>query len=324
MTNQLKTQFLRPGDTIGIYSPSSGIEPSLEANYERGKKLFVERGYKLKEAPHTRDWKAHYSADGKTKAADFMSLVLDPDVKAILPTVGGTTAYQMLPYIDYEEICMHPKMIFGFSDNSLQASVITDKTGLITFHGHSDVVFGIGDLADDEKMKSFSDGGAYTSMQFFNALEGRLQPGPVQKATPWRVLKPGTANGKLIGGNLDVLQILHGTPYAIDWTGAIFFWEAAFVELHRVDLILASFALTGILAKINGMIVGKGTNLNEEFFAEKHESLEEMILRHCASYEFPIIVDADIGHDMECCAIPVGVHAQVCGDDLIIMESPYV
>jgi muramoyltetrapeptide carboxypeptidase len=323
MTNQIKPQYLRPGDIIGIYSPSSGIEPALEVNYERGKKLLVDRGYELREALHSRDWNAHYSADGITKAADFISLLLDQEVKAILPTVGGTTAYQMLPYIDYNEIRRHPKMIFGFSDNSLQAIVITDKTGLVTFHGHSDIVFGIGDLGDEKKMKSFSEEGTYTSMQFFNALEGRLQPGPIQKATPWRVLKKGTAEGKLLGGNLDVLQILHGTRFAVDWSGAIFFWEAAFVELHRVDLMLASFAMTGVLEKIHGMVVGKGNNLDEQFFSEKHESLEEMILRHCAPYDFPIIVDADIGHDIECCALPVGVRARVDCDSLIILESPY-
>ncbi len=323
MKSLLKPHFLKPGDTIGIYSPSSGIEPALEANYERGKKLLEDHGYKLREAPHTKEWKAHYSAEGEVKAADFMTLLRDPDVKAILPTVGGTTAYQMLPHLDYEEIRRHPKMIFGFSDNCLQASVITDRAGLVTFHGHCDVVFGMGDLVDDEKMKTFAQGGRYTSSQFFNALEGRLTPGPIPKATPWRVLREGSAEGCLLGGNIDVLQILHGTPYALEWSEVIFFWEAAFVELHRVDLMLASFAMSGVLEKINGMIVGKDTNLSEEFFAEKHETLEEMILRHCAPYKFPIIVDADIGHDMECCTLPVGVRARMEDDSLIIMESPY-
>lgn len=214
-------------------------------------------------------------------------------------------------------------MLFGFSDNSLQTAVIHDMTGLVAFHGHSDVVFGLGDLADEEKMKGFAQNGAYTSTQFFDALEGRLQPGPVAKATEWKVLREGKADGRLVGGNLDVLQILRGTTYELDWSGCIFFWEAAFVELHRVDLMLASLALAGILDKIAGMIVGKSTNLEEEFFAEKHETLEEMILRHCAPYKFPIMVETDIGHDMECCILPVGLRARMEGDVLYILESPY-
>jgi muramoyltetrapeptide carboxypeptidase len=319
-----KPPSARPGDTVGIYSPSSGIEPALEANYERGKIVLVERGYRVREAPHTREWQAHYSSDGASKSADLMNLFRDPAVKVILPTVGGTTAYQLLPHLEFAAIGrLSPKMLFGFSDNSLQACVIHDKTGLVTFHGHCDVVFGLGDLADNEKMKGFSRQGAYTSSQFFDALEGRLQPGPVAKATSWRVLRDGVAQGRLLGGNLDVLQILRGTPHELDWNDSIFFWEAAFIELHRVDLMLASLALAGVLGKLRGMLVGKGGNLEERFFAERHETLEEMILRHCAPYDFPIVIDADIGHDVECCVLPIGVLARLEGDTLSILETPY-
>ena len=324
MKDLRKPPFAKAGDTVGIYSPSSGIEPGLEANYERGKKLLLDRGYRIREAPHTRDWEAHYSSDGPSKAGDLMDLLRDPAVKVVLPTVGGVTAYQLLQHLDYETIReLPPKLLFGFSDNSLQACVVHDKTGLVTFHGHSDVVFGLGDLVDEEKMKGFSRHGAYTSSQFFDALEGRLRPGPVVTATPWRVLRAGSAEGRLVGGNLDVLQILRGTPYELDWADTIFFWEAAFVELHRVDLMLASLALSGILGQIRGMVVGKGANLEESFFADKHESMDQMILRHCASYDFPIVVDADIGHDMECCMLPIGVRARMEGDALSILESPY-
>ena len=320
----IRPPFAKPGDTIGVYSPSSGIESSLMDNYELGKKVLLDRGYHIREAPHARDWESHYSSNGKNKNSDLMGLLRDPDVKAILPALGGTTAYQLLPYLDFGSIQqLPPKMIFGFSDNALQACVISDKTGLITFHGHSDVVFGLGDIADSEKMASFSQGGVYTSTQFFDALEGRIEPGPVSKATEWKTLRAGDAEGRLLGGNLDVLQILHGTDYELDWNEKILFWEAAFVELHRVDLMLAALEMTGVLGKISGMVVGKATNLEEEFFADKHESFEEMIERHCAPYEFPIITNADIGHDMECCTLPNGVNARLEGNSLFILESPY-
>lgn len=97
MKNLRKPQFAQPGDTVGIYSPSSGIEPGLEANYERGKKLLLDRGYCLREATHTRDWKAHYSSEGRNKAADLMQLIHDPSVKVILPTVGGLQLINYFP-----------------------------------------------------------------------------------------------------------------------------------------------------------------------------------------------------------------------------------
>jgi len=274
------------------------------------------------EASHTFESGGHYSSDGTTKAKDLMALVSNPEVKAILPTIGGTTAYQMLSKIDYELIARNPKMIFGFSDNSLQACVIHQKTGLVTFHAQCNVVFGLGDLADKEKMKTYAQNGVYTEEQFFNALEGRLRLGRVKQATKWRVLKPGNAEGLLIGGNLDVLQILHGSPYALDMRNAIFFWEFAYLDLHRLDLALASFALTGGLSRLSGMVVGKGDRLRESFFP-KIESFDQIILRHCEPYKFPIIVDADIGHDMECCALPVGIRAKIEEGELSLLDSPY-
>jgi muramoyltetrapeptide carboxypeptidase len=323
MSTLLKPEFLAPGDTIGVYSPSSGIETELRDNYERGKRLLLERGYRVREAEHTFSWQAHYSAEGQTKVEDFLSLLLDHNVKAILPTLGGTTAHQMLPHLPWSEIPNHPKMIFGFSDNSLQCNVITDRIGLVTFHGHSDVVFGLGDLGDEEKMRTFATKGSYTREMFFDTLEGRLRPGEVRKATNWRVLRTGQAEGRLLGGNLDVLDIVRGTPYEFEWKEKILFWEAAYIELHRVDLLLAGLAMTGALANIRGMIVGKGTNLSEQFFAQKHESLDEIILRHCDPFDFPILVDADIGHDMECCMLPVGAQARIEGESVVLLESPY-
>jgi muramoyltetrapeptide carboxypeptidase len=324
MRNPIKPRPLLPGDTIGVYSPSSGVEFPLKESYERGKQMLLKRGYKVKEAPHVFEWKAHYSADGPVKAADLLALVRDPEVKAILPTLGGTTAYQMLPHLPLDEIRRNPKLIFGFSDNSQPACVIADRTGLVTFHGHSDVVFGLGDLDDPEKLKQFATGGHYTQEMFFDALEGRIAPGPVRKATPWRALRKGSAEGWLLGGNIQTLDLLRGTPYALDWDGALFFWEVtADVQLHQLDMLLAGLALSGVLARIKGMVVGKGDRLTEQFYALKHEDFDEMILRHCAPYRFPILASADIGHDMECCMLPISASARIEGDSLILLESPY-
>jgi len=208
-------------------------------------------------------------------------------------------------------------------DNSLQASVITNFCNLVTFHGHSDVVFGIGDLENEEALQNFKSKGEYTKKFFFDSLEGHYKIGEIEKLTAWKLIKPGEAQGKLIGGNIDVLQILHGTPYQIDWNNCIFYWEACHLDLHRVDLMLASYALTGILGKISGMVVGKSNTLKEDFYT-KIENLEEMILRHCKPYNFPIIFDADFGHDVECCILPNGCQAKIEGDNLIILENPYL
>lgn len=326
MENIIKPLSLQKGDLIGIYSPSSGIGENLMKNYNRGKQLLLDAGYRLIEAPHTFEELAHYSSKPENKVSDFMFLLNHPDVKAILPTVGGTTSYQMMPLMNFNKIKKilreKPIMIFGFSDNSLIASIITNYCNCVTFHGHSDVVFGLGDLADEVTMQTFQAKGEYTKKYLFNSLEGRYSIGAIEKLSDWKILKKGNAEGKLLGGNIDVLQILHGTPFTLDWENCIFYWEACYLDLHRVDLALASFALTGALSKISGMVVGKSNTLKETFYT-KYESIEEIILRHCEKYNFPIIVNADFGHNVECCMLPNGLKASIEGDTLYLIESPY-
>lgn len=313
----------KEGDAIGVYSPSSGIEDSIRSNYERGKKFLTDKGYTVIEAPHTHEWQAHYSALGDKKIEDIRFLLGHERIKAILPSVGGTTSYQMIEGFPYPEIASAKKMWFGFSDNSLQTAMITSKTGLVTFFGHSDIAFGLGDLAASDGPSPLSAHGDYTERMFFDTLLGQVRPGPIPKATDWRCLRPGTARGKLLGGDLDVLQILHGTQHELDLNGAIFFWEASGLELHRVDLILAGYRLAGLFDELVGMVIGKADGLTETFFEEKHESFEEIVLRNCQGYRFPIIFDADIGHDMACAMLPLGVKASIEGDELILLEDPY-
>ena len=326
MENIIKPIPLKKGDLIGVYSPSSAIGDELMPNYQRGKKLLIKRGYEILESKHIFDKKAHYSSDAKDKVDDFMGLLMNPEVKAILPSIGGTTAYQMLPLLDFKLISSllldTRKMVFGFSDNSLQTSTLSNICNYITFHGHSDVVFGLGDLENKDVMESFITKGKYTKKFFFDTLEGKYETGIVKKITEWKVLKSGKANGKLMGGNIDVLQILHGTPYSINWRDKIFYWEVCHLDLHRVDLILASFALTGVLSQIKGMVIGKSNTLKETFYT-KYESFEEMIIRHCEPYDFPIVYDADFGHDVECCMLPNGIQAEIEDNNLKIKESPY-
>ena len=75
-----KPPFAKPGDTIGVYAPSSGIETPLRDNYERGKRVLLDRGYQVQEAVHTHEWKSHYSTDGASKASDLMDLQVSQKV----------------------------------------------------------------------------------------------------------------------------------------------------------------------------------------------------------------------------------------------------
>ena len=69
----------------------------------------------------------------EARVADLHAAFLDDNVKAILAVTGGYNANELLPYLDFELIAKHPKIICGYSDFTSLANAITAKTGLVTF-----------------------------------------------------------------------------------------------------------------------------------------------------------------------------------------------
>lgn len=53
------------------------------------------------------------SSSIKSRVADLHAAFADDSVDAILATIGGFNSNELLPYIDYDLIAKHPKIICG-------------------------------------------------------------------------------------------------------------------------------------------------------------------------------------------------------------------
>ena len=78
----------------------------------------------------------------------------------------------------------------------------------------------------------------------------------VQTENRTQTLTPGAARGRLLGGNLTVLSAIIGSPYLPDWENSILFLEDVGEDLYRVDRMLTTLKLAGVLAKIRGFVFG--------------------------------------------------------------------
>ena len=142
----------------------------------------------------------------------------DPGVKAILTVIGGYNSNQLLPYIDWDLIAANPKIICGYSDITALTCSILAKTGLITYSGPHYTTFGM--------REHFTQ-----TLEWFTAALMSDSPSVVEPAETWTddawyldqqnrridrndgfwVMQEGTAEGRLIGGNLCTLNLLQGT-----------------------------------------------------------------------------------------------------------------
>lgn len=291
---------LKSGDTIGVMAPSSHVDmASLEA--VRG---FAEvRGYKLLIHPQVTE-RLHQSAGTPAqKIAAFHDLLRDDAVRAIIGARGGNRAAGMLAGIDYDLVRRNPKIIMGYSDMTALLNGIHAKTGLVAYHGP---VF-------REWLKRGEDmEGA------MRLLTGQAQTILLDSAVAVRPAK-NAVTGKLLGGNLSVLQSLIGTPYAPDFTGAILFIEDAGDHMSRYDRMLGHLRNAGILARLGALIVGDFGVPQDNPDNPFGFTLADIVAEHTAGYDYPVLMDAPFGHGARLVTLPVGQSATLDGLTLTLL-----
>lgn len=301
----LKPLKLNIGDTIGIVAPSLPVLPSFKENYERGKKVILDLGFKIKEGKtigKTRWWAA---GTPEEVAEDVNSMFADKSVKAIMAQTGGYSAISVLGHLDYELITNNPKPFMGMSDMTAYHLAIFTKTGMVGFH-MDDVTFGMG--WNWKKQDAWEKFGKEAFIGFLTKPE---PPGMVEPLSSWEEWKKGEAKGHLIGGILEHSRILSGTEYypkKEDFEGAIFFWEEVGVTLHHIATTLYKLKYYGVFDRISGMLIGKIKYLKPSREEEVVEpTTKEMVLDILKDYDFPIMANMDFGHFTVNMPMPIGI-----------------
>ncbi|MBI2196237.1 LD-carboxypeptidase [Candidatus Daviesbacteria bacterium] len=305
----VKPKKLSPGDTIGIVASSLPVLPSHLDQFERGKKLIEEMGFKLKEGKtigQRRWWMAGFA---KEVAADLNTMFADPEVKAVIAHTGGYSAISVIEHLDYELIARNSKPFMGMSDMTIYHLAILAKTGMVGFH-KDDVSYGFGREIQD----GMEDWPKLNQELFIKFLTKNEAPGVIKPITEWEEWKEGKAEGHLMGGILERISTLAGTKYFPAeelWNGSILFWEEIGRDLSEIYQYLHQLKNMGIFEKVNGMLIGKikfQKPLRQTVRGEIIEpTLKEMILDTLKDYKFPIMANLDFGHFTVNIPMPLGI-----------------
>lgn len=126
---------LRPGDTIGVTAPSSGVGDAVRGRFDHAVSWLRERGYEV-QLGECLDGTTHVSAPVLERAAELQRMLTDPEVRAVIPPWGGETAIDLLPHLDMAAVAAaEPTWMVGFSDISTILTPLTLLTGWATLHG---------------------------------------------------------------------------------------------------------------------------------------------------------------------------------------------
>ena len=315
---------LKPGDTIGIVSPSWGGAGLFPQRVQRGLQHLQTLGFQVRLAPHALNHAGCVSDTPEHRAHDIHSMFADPSIQAVIAAIGGDHSCHLLPLLDFDLIASNPKIFMGFSDITVLNLAIWSKTGLTTFNGPALLP----DFAEYPQMLS------YTEHYFLKAVTGAMPVGLVKPSPDWteefldwgttsellrprqRLLSKGwtwlkgdQAEGRLVGGCLESLQHLRGTPYWPDWQDAIFFFETSEDKPspETVDGILMDYENMGVFEQIKGMLVGRPMRYTED----EKQSLRDVIIERTCRFTFPIVTDMDFGHTSPQFTLPLGIRARI-------------
>ncbi len=312
----VKPRRLAAGATVGLVSPASATW--IHDELEIVKETMAALGLKCKVGPHALDRYGYLAGKDADRAADINAMFADDGVDAILCVRGGWGCNRILPLLDYQAIAAHPKILLGYSDITSLLTAIHAKTGLVTFHGPVGASTW-NSFSLDFLRRILFDGEAVT-------LDNPKKVGEGLVVTKDRIqtITPGTATGRLVGGNLTVLTAMLGSEYLPQWSGTILFLEDIKENIYRIDRMMTQLKLAGVLERISGLVFGKCTQCEP---GDGHGSLtlDEVLNDHVKPLRIPAWSGAMIGHIDSKFTVPVGVRARIDADrGSITMLEPAV
>jgi len=308
---------LRVGDTIGITAPSSGVSEKLHERLNMCISHLKDIGFNILEGSCLRQNNKHVSATRAERAKDLLDLWKSDDVKAIFPPWGGELAIHLLPSIDFQQLAScQPKWILGYSDTSTLLFALTMKTGIATAHGTtlmemiSNQAGSLSQRWQDVLSLETGQKITLTSSSHFQIKPRDWAECPsaifdLTEDTQWRCMQCGkeinslSFKGRIIGGCLETLSSLIGTPYGdisqyrerVANEGLILFLENAASDPGSVCRMLWNMRLAGWFDGLSGLLFGRSEANKKEQFTHTdalHDVFDDLPI--------PIIYDADIGH----------------------------
>lgn len=265
---------LQPGDKIAILAPASHVKREyVDASVE----VIRKAGYQPVIYPTAYGQVGYYSGTPEQRLADLEKAFADPEIKAILCARGGYGVVHNLDNLASLNLDLYPKWVIGFSDiSALHAFMASRDIASI----HSSMCHHLRLGTDDPENKYLLDllRGEYPEYRF--APDGRNHL--------------GHAEGKIVGGNLSVIQALINTPYDIIQPGTILFVEDVAEPIYKIERIFYQLKMSGLLSRLKGVVVGRFTDYKPDVgYAE----MEDMIADILADYpDMPVAFKAPIGH----------------------------
>lgn len=316
------------GGKVAVVSPSWCAPAHFPAVHEQALGRLHDLGLEPVEYPTTRR-----QGTPQERAQDLMSAFEDPEVSAVIATVGGDDQVTVLRYLDADRMTAAPKRFLGYSDNTHLANYLWDHGIGSVYGGSTQVHLGPGPAVDPMHLASLR------AALFGGTLEVRAVPrtfdvgldwdtpealtdvAPDAPAEPWTWSGPEVrVTGRTWGGCLEsvaeTLQVGRWMMPGESYAGSVLLLEPS---EERPDpevcfRILRALGERGILGGASALLWGRPpvgdlehTPTPEQASARRAE-YRDAVLRAVADYapDAVVVMDVDFGHTSPQVVLPYG------------------
>ncbi len=302
---------LAPGSRVALVAPSGASDgvTEIEAAVEKLRSL----GFTAIPSRHIEAKLGYLAGTDQARADDLMTAFLDPEIDGIWCLRGGYGAARILPYLDFEKIQSHPKMLIGYSDITALHLGLLARANLASFHGP-------------------------VGTSTFNPFTIQNLLPMISEATPGHLIEPPAGKpllaalregslpavrGSLVGGNLTVFQSLFGTPFMPSLRNAILFFEDIGEDPYRVDRMLTQLRLAGALQQARAILFGDFSKRESQPDPDPDPSPGEwdmatVLADRTKDLGIPILTHVPFGHISEKITLMQGGSAQLSFDPLTL------
>ena len=237
----------------------------------------------------------YLAGDDASRLNDLNAALRDDTIDGIWCLRGGYGAMRLLSFLDADAMRLRPRTLIGYSDITVLHAALGGASSVITYHGpHAGT-----------RLSPFS----RASLE--NAVVTQCES--CGHAPGARTLRPGRADGRLVGGNLALLASLCGTPFAPDYSDAILVLEDIGEPTYRIDRMLRQLVLSGALSRVAGIAFGSfsdGTELGDA----SSRALDDVLREAADLAGVPALAGIPVGHIDDQWTLPLGAMAALDAD----------
>lgn len=264
----------RAGDKVAVLSPSfaaPGFAP--EIHEQAMERLTALTGLVPVEFPTTR----MLGASPRQRAADLNAAFADPEIRAVLATIGGEDQIAVIPHLDAALVVADPKPFLGYSDNTNLLDWLWTN-GLAGFYGGSTQVhLGPGPHVDPihalslraalltgERLDLTDPGESEDIGRDWRDPRALREFGEREPTESWTWAGPArTVTGRTWGGCIEVIQWILTAgrgptdPAALD--GGVLLLESSeeLIPAREFGWIVRSLGERGILGAVDAVVVAR-------------------------------------------------------------------